>query len=692
MPDATTDAVRPATRRIGEIEGLRGLALTLVVAFHLFGNGRVSGGVDVFLFVSGFLLTASLLRWQRSGTAPRLVARYGRMLLRLTPAALLVLVATAVMVYALLPRSTWEGNGREIIASALYFENWELIASQLSYGAAGPLTSPLQHFWSLSIQGQFFFIWPLIITAVVLLARRARFSASRSIVIFVSLTTAASFGYAMLRNASEPDVAYFDSFARFWELGAGAALALISVRELKLPTTVRTALGWAGIVLIVASGFLVDGARAFPGPLALLPVFGAGLIILTSGPSTRYGADRLLALRPMRFLARISYPLYLWHWPLLIGYLSIRGYDRVGVIGGVAVFAVALGLAWATQRFLVEPILPRRGRMRVRNTIVVPLTALAVVVTLTGGGVATQYIRSQEQQTALAAITTSAPDCLGAAAMDPDRAPCTNPDLDGVLIPSPDAILDDDDNRPECWATETDGSFNLCSVGPEAGYERHLLAVGDSHNNTFVGAYQRIAEELNWRIDITGHAFCYWTAAEQPVRSPAGADACASWKEGLSEQVQASAELDGIIVTHSRVSPVTVDAGADREQVVIEGMVAAWESRPNLDVPIIAIIDNPRYPAETLACVERWGLDSAAECPVPRTDALEADDGHRAAAERATNAHIVDLTDFYCTESECPPVVGNAVVAGGWSHLTGTYAKTLAPYLARGVDAVLEGR
>ncbi|QTX05292.1 acyltransferase family protein [Agromyces archimandritae] len=687
------NATHPVQNRrpIGEIEGLRGLALTLVALFHLFGNGRVSGGVDVFLFVSGFLLTLSLARRAVSGAPAALAQRYGRTLLRLTPAALVVLIATAIMVVTVLPKSGWEQSGREIIASALYFENWELISSQLAYGAAGPMTSPLQHFWSLSIQGQFFLVWPLLITGLVLLARRVRRDPLTAVAILTGIATAASFAYAWTLNAYAPDIAYFDSFARFWELGAGALLALAMGRLPHASALMRSVLGWAGLALIVASGFVVDGATSFPGPLALLPVAGAALVIVASGSPTRLGADRFLALRPMRFVARISYPLYLWHWPILIGYLAIRGYERVGLLGGAAVFALSVAVAWATQRFVVEPILDRRGSISVRRALIAPITAIAVIAAVTAGGVAGVQHQTARQQAAVDALAASNPECLGAAAMDPATRPCDNPSLAGKLFPAPNAISTESDNRPECWAGETSHEFNVCTVGPESGYERHVLAVGDSHNNTFVGAYERIAEQMNWRIDIAGHAFCYWTAAEQPVQSPAGAAACASWKSALEEHIAQSTEVDAYIVTHSRYSAVTVPEGEDRHEVVVEGMVEAWSGRPDPAAPIIAIIDNPRYPNDTSACVEQWGLDAISECPVvPRSVGLRIDDGQRDAAARSANAHVIDLTDFYCTETECPPVIGNAVVAGGWSHLTGTFAKTLAPYIAEQAAAILD--
>lgn len=193
--ETTVKRQRPG--RIAEIDGLRAIALTLVVLFHLFGHGRVSGGVDVFLFVSGVVLALSFAAAIDRGHRIGFVRRWGRTFSRLAPPAAVVLLAVVVMTFTILPPWSREQNLTEVGSAAVYLGNWQLIASQLAYGAAGPETSPVQHFWSLSIQGQLLIVIPLIVAGVFALRRLVR---RPGLVVWVLgiAATVASFAYAIV--------------------------------------------------------------------------------------------------------------------------------------------------------------------------------------------------------------------------------------------------------------------------------------------------------------------------------------------------------------------------------------------------------------------------------------------------------------------------------------------------------------
>ncbi|WP_286308775.1 acyltransferase family protein [Agromyces mangrovi Wang et al. 2018] len=653
--------------------------------FHLFGAGRVSGGVDVFLFVSGFLLTASLARSAARGNSIELGRRYGRMLLRLVPAAVVVLVATGVMVVLLLPANTWIQNGTELIASALYLENWELIRSQLAYGAAGPDTSPFQHFWSLSIQGQYFFAWPAAVALITMLIRPD--SARRVLAMCVAALAVASFAYAVWSNARDAQVAYFDSFARFWEFAAGALLAIGYRRRPPLREGLRTVIGWLGLILVLASGWLVDGASSFPSVPALVPIGGAILVVLAAGSPTRFGADRALELRSVRLLARISYPLYLWHWPVLIGYLALRDREAVGPLGAMAVLLLASALALATQRWVVEPILALRPTMGVRRTVLLPLSVVLATVLTAALGVSAQAAQRDRALAEAKALQADAPACLGAAALDPVLDPCHNPDLAGTLVPAIDGIEGDDDNRPECWARGDTGELTLCTVGSTEP-TRHLLAIGDSHNNTLIGVYERIADEYGWSIDVAGHSGCYLTTAPQFKPSERSSQNCRTWVGAAMDHI-AESDYDAVIVTHSRGARLDGVARADALSVRVDGLLEAWSVRDR-DVPVIAIQDNPLFSRSIIECVAAHGLDAAAECTRPRAEALP-DGGLAGAAAADPNAHLIDLVDYMCGPETCSPVVGNVIVTRDGRHLTATFAHTLTPYLGPRLREIVEG-
>lgn len=351
----------PERRFRPEIHGLRGLAILVVVLFHLFGQGRVSGGIDVFLAISGFLFTGMLLREAAvSGGRIDLGRYFGRLARRLLPPAMVVIAVVAVAGWWLLSPLRHAQLAQEVRATVLYYENFELIWSQLAYEAAGPETSPLQHFWSLSVQGQFYLVWPLVAITAVWLARRLRTSAAVMMTRLTGAVLVLSFGFAVWMRSYDVDVAYLHTGTRFWELALGGLLALI-IGGVTFPDgwRWRWSAGWIGVALLVSCGFVLDGAQLFPGPLALWPLLAMVLIVLSAVPDggvpCRWSAERWLSTRSMRWVADHAYGLYLWHWPLLIFVLELGDRDRVSLTGALAILGGSLVLAWLTRRLVELP-------------------------------------------------------------------------------------------------------------------------------------------------------------------------------------------------------------------------------------------------------------------------------------------------------------------------------------------------
>src|SRR5699024_7051153 len=326
---------RPAFRR--ELHGLRAVALGLVAVYHIW-LGRVSGGVDVFLFLSAFFLTGTFVRRLESGR-PLGIPRYWLHTFKrlLPPAAvtiLLVLGGTA----ALLPSSMWPTIMQEAVASAAYLQNLLLVLLQVDYHARDAGTaSPLQHFWSLSVQGQAFVVWPLLFLLVVGRARRG-LSVRRPLIALVAVSGAASLVWSILSTGTQQQIAYFDTAARMWEFAAGSLLALAlpvldeltgarrpedgAPPRLRVP---RALVGWAGIAALLACGVLVDVSALFPGWIALWPLAAAGAVVVAGHSGLRWGVDALLSTRPAAFIGDISYALYLVHWPVLVLWLHHSG-------------------------------------------------------------------------------------------------------------------------------------------------------------------------------------------------------------------------------------------------------------------------------------------------------------------------------------------------------------------------------
>ena len=289
--------------------------------------GRVSGGVDVFLALSGFFFGGRLLRTAMTpGASLWPVPEVTRLVRRLLPALVVVLAAAAVLTILIQPETRWETFADQSLASLGYYQNWELAHTASDYLRAGEAVSPLQHIWSMSVQGQFYIAFLALIFGCAVLFRRIFGRHMRiAFIVLLSALTIASFVYAIFAHNADQATAYYNSFARAWELLLGALVGAL-VTNLRWPMWLRTTAAVIALAAILACGALIDGVHEFPGPWALVPVGATMLFILSAAnrvadPHTggRMPApNRLLATAPFVALGAMAYSLYLWHWPLLI--------------------------------------------------------------------------------------------------------------------------------------------------------------------------------------------------------------------------------------------------------------------------------------------------------------------------------------------------------------------------------------
>src|ERR1700754_1209953 len=325
-----------------DLDGLRGIAIALVAVFHVW-FGRVSGGVDVFLALSGVFFGGSLLRTALTpGASLWPVPEVTRLVRRLLPALVVVLAASAVLTILMQPETRWETFADQSLASLGYFQNWELANTAADYLRAGEAVSPLQHIWSMSVQGQFYIgFLALIFLFAYLFRERLGKNLRLSFVVLLSSLTIASFVYAIFAHNADQATAYYNSFARAWELLLGALLGAL-VPYVRWPMWLRTTVAVVALAAILSCGALIDGVKEFPGPWALVPVGATMLFILSAAnrvadPHTggqMPAPNRVLATAPFVTLGAMAYSLYLWHWPLLIFWLAYSGHDKANFIEG----------------------------------------------------------------------------------------------------------------------------------------------------------------------------------------------------------------------------------------------------------------------------------------------------------------------------------------------------------------------
>jgi len=667
-----------------DIQGLRCVAVSLVLCFHLWPSSVRGGyvGVDVFFVLSGYLITGHLAReLDRTGRLD-VVAFWERRVRRLLPASLFVLASCGLLTFMLAPEILWRQYFSELLASALYVQNWTLASDSVDYFAANNAPSPVQHFWSLSVEEQFYATWPLLILSTRVSTRRVpgRFRgwllACTGLLFLFSITHAAA-------TTADAIPTYFSTPARAWEFAAGAGLSLAA------PKSQRSLAGglcaWLGLLAIAVAAFQ---ARVEPrvatsvAPEILLAVAGTLAVLWGGDARARFAVGRVLGWRPVQFMGDISYSVYLWHWPLimLLPFALDRDLDDMARLG---VIVASVILAAVTTAWLERPVRFASSPQGARMWAGAAAGTLLVVGISTWG----KHLVTERELTSAAlaeSVLTEGPPCFGAAA-GPGRGPCENPRLAGLLVPDPDVAARDEGNRDECWATSGEVDVDMCQLGPRVGYQKRLAALGDSHNNALLPAYEVIAQRMQWRIDVAGKIGCYWTSAVQQQKTEALVRECEEWKAKLNERLARDEPYDAIIVTHgvSRMQPEPT--GEDRSVAIVRGLLEAWRSQARRGTRIIAIRDNPIAERSTTACVAKHRLRANEHCALDRAVAFAHFDGNVRASQLLQGATLIDLSNYYCTPQSCLTIVGHVPVYRDADHITATFARTLAPFLMLGM-------
>lgn len=653
---------RPRQSRRDDIQGLRAIGALLVATFHIW-VGRVSGGVDVFFVVSGFLLVGSMLRELHASGQVDFVAFVGRLVKRLLPASLFVIAIVLVTAPFWMPQTRWSGHVAHVLASTFYVENWYLAWSAVDYLARDDVASPLRHYWAMSAQVQALVLLCLTMTLTGLVLRNRAELRERAAIIVLVTVFALSFSYSVYATATNQPVAYFNTFARIWEFALGGLTAALLSR-VQLPTIVQLIGGWLGLFLVLSCGVLLQVSTIFPGYAALWPTLGAALILLCGQGEHRFSVRRLLSLKPVNWLGGISYALYLWHWPLLIAFLTVTYQIRVSFAAGSAILAASIVLAWLTTRLVESPFRNVRED-RPWRTVAVGFAAAALIAV--GDG-------SWRMQTAHAvpADKLTKPDPLrypGAAVFD--RAYFA---ADGTVPIKPGPLWMKRDVSPlyakKCHQDIDKADLVSCSFGdPKA--SRVLALVGGSHSAHYFSALEPIVTGQGWRLVTITKSGCVFatprTGTSKNDRS------CARWNANLMRKlVELRPDIIFTTATHGKDGPA---------EHVSPRFIERWRKLTVLGVHVVAIRDNPWFKNDVPECIQVNGPNSD-QCMLPRAQAFTATDPFLN-THTGPRVHFIDVTDHMCPRRQCPVVTGNVVMYSDRHHMTNTFVRTLMPYLAR---------
>jgi peptidoglycan/LPS O-acetylase OafA/YrhL len=660
----------PASQLRSDIQGLRAIAVLAVLLSHIWPKLIPGGfvGVDVFFVISGYLITRSLFSELQHTGRIALWPFYVRRMKRLLPAATVVLLVVAVLSLWLLPPSLWEDTATEILASAFYLENWRLAWLAVDYLSAEKTGSPVQHFWSLSIEEQFYLFWPLMMIAAGLAARRP-LDLRIAVAMPLLLVVAMSFGASVVLTETQPDTAYFLTHTRIWQLGLGGLLAIAVLPEFS--SKVREAMRTAGLAAILLAAFAYSTETVFPGYAALLPTLGCALVIAAGTHGDASGISRLLAASPAQYLGGISYSVYLWHWPMVV-FAGQYAPDGADLPLGLTIIAATIAIAHLSTRFVEDPI--RYSRIDMRKAL--GFAGGCCLCCVVAGAALYNHFAPQ-----IIHSIADSPDYPGA------RAVFAGANVPPVHAPVPPLFLLKKDNpelyRKDCHLGFEGTALNPCRYGSDTGAK--VVLMGDSHAAHWAPALIAKADEMGWRLETHTKSSCP-IIRETTQRAGAPYLHCREWGETLLQYLKTSPP-DLIIVAQSRFHRLAGANGRDTRKHVAAAVADVWRELHALGIKIVAIRDTPKLALQPGECITR---DPA--CHAEQSKVLGDDDPLLMAGALVPEVPVIDMTDAVCQDGRCPMVIGNVVVWRDRGHLTATYSRTLATVLAARIAGAASDR
>jgi peptidoglycan/LPS O-acetylase OafA/YrhL len=679
-----------------DIEGLRAIAVLSVLVYHLRSEVLPGGfiGVDIFFVISGFLITSHLVREHEKTGRISLTRFYARRMVRLIPAATVVLLATAVATLIFVPRILWKQIGIDLVGSATYVINWMLAARSVDYLAEDSIVSPVQHFWSLAVEEQFYLIWPLLIIIAGTVAVRRELPKRRVMAIGATAIVVLSFAAAVFSEVQGDVTAYFSTFTRLWELAAGAlaALAIARMQRTAAPGLLR-ALFWVGILLVLGSVALVALPRYWPGAVTLLPVVGTVLVLLTGGTDRRTIAERALSLRPLTWTGGISYSLYLWHWPIIV----IAGYvfADLDLRHAVLIVVLSVGLAWLSSILVENPIrFSRWATARWRNGLILGISCGAITI-----------LAGVSLVVAAPSNVLQAPKGAEAAGGSTLSLPVTDTPM-SIFDDSPEWVLPSPVEAPGdvpslyadgCQTDQASVEVNVCSYG-NLDSDQVIALVGDSKAGQWQPALEQIARESSMKLVIMTKSACAFSTAPSTLDG-VPYSSCEKWNDGVLREL-AQLRPDVVVTSQVRALAHSEDASSSRSELateMAEGIAEQVSRVVTLGARVVLLADTPQTPGAVYECVAEHSDDltacgyplekgiagSAVPTQLEAADILGAppiDDAVGDDLGEAAPVTLIDMTGYICppqVDQNCPAVIGNSLIYRQGSHLTASYVETL---------------
>lgn len=730
VPKNSTRRNRPGSHRkkmskkfayLTHVDGLRGFAIGLVVFFHVF-IGKVSSGVDVFLLIGGLLFLSTQMRNSSNPEGLTFTQSFVRIIRRLAPTLIVTTLIVTIAAMVIYPPADWWRIFRDTSSAVLYFINWTFAFSGESYIAAGQEASLFQHMWSMSVQLQIYLLLMIIIytTAQLFSVRKYKNNNSweKTVYIIVGILTVSSFSYATWLTTTNQTLNYYSTFSRFWEIGIGALFGALLLRNIVFTRIIRHVLGIIGFILIIFTGIVLNGVEQFPGYLTSVPLLGA-LLIICSGQLTdieernwkNLGVIRILETRLFKFIGKISYSLYLWHWPLLILAIHFTHSEKVSLWLGIIVIISSIILATLTYNFVEKPLRQKEKPSRNnafsftyiksawRKSDVIWKPIMAVVLVVFCSLLATSpLLFSVNSKIQTYAADRAIQKYGGFYETYPGaRSLVGNNDYpqDVPIQPNPDD--DVKDMMPPTWydgCYTNFGSDELvlknikgedCYYGDKTSKET-LYVIGGSHSEQYMAALDDIGKRKNIRILPIIKMGC--PMVNEGKWDGSDFSDCDRWAEKANQWIIDNPPTMGVFLTSTRPQTI-LGKGQD---MVPPDYHNVFKKYDDAGIHIYAVRDNPwmmqtvpetgevtDMQKDVRLCISNG--KSSEECGAEQKNTLSDKNPALDAYKDIKNITNIDFTPLFCQEGKCPAIIGNVLVYRDSHHLTSLFVKTMSPFI-----------
>jgi peptidoglycan/LPS O-acetylase OafA/YrhL len=645
-----------------DIQGVRAIGALFIAVYHIW-LAKVSGGVDVFFVISGFLMASVLIRQYNREGRLKPVAFWGNLVRRIAPSAYFVLLCTLGLSYVFVPEPLWTQVIKETVHSALHVENLGLMRSSVDYLARDNPPSPVQQFWALSIQIQFYAVLPFLLMAAFWLAARAQ--SLKPVLLMIGTLIAVSFAYSLWATPINPAPTYFNPLSRAWEFFTGSLLAFV-LPYIRLGSMVRNVLAAIGLFVLLFAGLIIPVDVHFPGYIALVPVAAAVFLIIAGAHEQNTAVKRILSHRLLVAIGGVSFTIYLWHWPLLVFAREYNGGGSLSLTQGVMVIAVSILLAFATTRLVERPLRSKNKTQGARVVVSYAIGVAFLAPVLASAGlwrhhlndiVRTEAAQSQEFQAIAPPL----------AKVQTDTSAITSETFIAVKSVLPDTYSDG------CHQDAVTPDLKECAYG-DAESKTVVALVGGSHSAQWLPALNIIGQENGLKIVNMTKSDCPFGALENSDPS------CADWNGQALERL-GELKPSAVVTTSTRTEK---DSG---NEYVPESYVEQWQALDKLDIPVVAIRDNPSFDFDVINCVARH-KDDPQTCAKPRDESLAKQDPAEPVGEQIENVSTIDMSEFLCTEQTCPTVTNDYLMYRDWQHLNVPFVVSLTTALSEKLAAV----